>query len=115
MHQRDGELSGVQKATSITAEQQHQQNENLNQTQNSKQNSSRMSSGTFVDRIDPFAKRSLKKKSRKSQGSSRYQDSKDLELQQLPPLKCKYTTSMTSRGVDHSLVPLISRSDKENN
>lgn len=57
-----------------------------------------MSSGTFVDRIDPFAKRSLKKKSRKSQGSSRYQDSKDLELQQLPPLKCKYTTSMTSQG-----------------
>lgn len=57
-----------------------------------------MSSGTFVDRIDPFAKRSLKKKSRKSQGSSRYQDSKDLELQQLPPLKCKYTTSSTSPG-----------------
>lgn len=46
-----------------------------------------MSSGTFVDRIDPFAKRSLKKKSRKSQGSSRYRNSQDVELQQLPPLK----------------------------
>lgn len=48
-----------------------------------------MSSGTFVDRIDPFAKRSLKKKSRKSQGSSRYRNSQDVELQQLPPLKGK--------------------------
>uniref|UniRef100_A0A182MSC9 Serine/threonine protein phosphatase 2A regulatory subunit n=1 Tax=Anopheles culicifacies TaxID=139723 RepID=A0A182MSC9_9DIPT len=46
-----------------------------------------MSSGTFVDRIDPFAKRSLKKKSKKSQGSSRYRNSQDVELQQLPPLK----------------------------
>ncbi|CAO1423771.1 unnamed protein product [Diamesa serratosioi] len=49
-----------------------------------------MSSGTFVDRIDPFAKRSLKKKSRKSQGSSRYRNSQDVELQQLPPLKGKH-------------------------
>lgn len=47
----------------------------------------RMSSGTFVDRIDPFAKRSLKKKSKKSQGSSRYRNSQDVELQQLPALK----------------------------
>lgn len=46
-----------------------------------------MSSGTFVDRIDPFAKRSLKKKSKKSQGSSRYRNSQDVELQQLPLLK----------------------------
>ncbi|KAJ6638715.1 Serine/threonine-protein phosphatase 2A 56 kDa regulatory subunit alpha isoform [Pseudolycoriella hygida] len=46
-----------------------------------------MSSGTFVDRIDPFAKRSLKKKSKKSQGSSRYRNSQDVELQQLPQLK----------------------------
>lgn len=46
-----------------------------------------MSSGTFVDRIDPFAKRSLKKKSKKSQGSSRYRNSQDVELQQLPALK----------------------------
>ena len=45
------------------------------------------SGGTFVDRIDPFAKRSLKKKSRKSQGSSRYRNSQDVELQQLPALK----------------------------
>lgn len=49
--------------------------------------SSNMSSGTFVDRIDPFAKRSLKKKSKKSQGSSRYRNSQDVELQQLPALK----------------------------
>lgn len=48
-----------------------------------------MSSGTtaFVDRIDPFAKRSLKKKQKKSQGSSRYRNSGDVELQQLPLLK----------------------------
>ncbi|XP_055642178.1 serine/threonine-protein phosphatase 2A 56 kDa regulatory subunit epsilon isoform [Toxorhynchites rutilus septentrionalis] len=46
-----------------------------------------MSSGTFVDRIDPFAKRSLKKKGKKSQGSSRYRSSQDVELQQLPSLK----------------------------
>lgn len=43
--------------------------------------------GNFVDRIDPFAKRSLKKKSKKSQGSSRYRNSQDVELQQLPQLK----------------------------
>jgi len=49
--------------------------------------SEKMSSGTFVDRIDPFAKRSLKKKGKKSQGSSRYRNSQDVELQQLPPLK----------------------------
>ena len=47
----------------------------------------KMSSGAFVDRIDPFAKRSLKKKSKKSQGSSRYRNSQDVELQQLPLLK----------------------------
>jgi serine/threonine-protein phosphatase 2A regulatory subunit B' len=46
-----------------------------------------MSSGAFVDRIDPFAKRSLKKKTKKSQGSSRYRNSADLELQPLPLLK----------------------------
>ncbi|KAL5284723.1 PPP2R5B family protein [Megaselia abdita] len=44
-------------------------------------------SQTFVDRIDPFAKRSLKKKSKKSQGSSRYRNSQDAELQNLPALK----------------------------
>lgn len=48
-----------------------------------------MASGTFVDRIDPFAKRSLKKKSKKSQGSSRYRNSQDVELQPLPQLKGK--------------------------
>lgn len=46
-----------------------------------------MSTTAFVDRIDPFAKRSLKKKSRKSQGSSRYRNSQDVELQPLPLLK----------------------------
>lgn len=51
-----------------------------------------MSSGTFVDRIDPFAKRSLKKKSKKSQGSSRYRNSQDVELQPLPQLKGKIYT-----------------------
>ena len=43
--------------------------------------------GTFVDRIDPFAKRSLKKKQKKSQGSSRYRTGGDQELQALPSLK----------------------------
>lgn len=47
----------------------------------------KMSSGTFVDKIDPFAKRSLKKKQKKSQGSSRYRSSSDVELQLLPQLK----------------------------
>jgi len=46
-----------------------------------------MSSGTFVDRIDPFAKRSLKKKPKKSQGSSRYRTGGDVELTALPLLK----------------------------
>lgn len=45
-----------------------------------------MSSSAFVDRIDPFAKRSLKKK-KKSQGSSRYRNTTDIELQNLPLLK----------------------------
>ena len=48
---------------------------------------SKMSSGTFVDRIDPFAKRSLKKKQKKSQGSSRYRTGGDVELTALPLLK----------------------------
>lgn len=46
-----------------------------------------MSSGAFVDKIDPFAKRSLKKKQKKSQGSSRYRSNNDVELQQLPLFK----------------------------
>ncbi|KAI5643071.1 protein phosphatase 2A regulatory B subunit (B56 family) domain-containing protein [Phthorimaea operculella] len=44
-------------------------------------------SSAFVDRIDPFAKRSLKKKTKKSQGSSRYRNTQDVELQALPLLK----------------------------
>ncbi|RZB40176.1 hypothetical protein BDFB_007990 [Asbolus verrucosus] len=48
-----------------------------------------MSTTAFVDRIDPFAKRSLKKKTKKSQGSSRYRNSQDVELQPLPLLKGK--------------------------
>lgn len=47
------------------------------------------SSSTFVDKIDPFAKRSLKKKQKKSQGSSRYRTGGDVELQALPLLKGK--------------------------
>ena len=43
--------------------------------------------GTLVDRIDPFAKRSLKKKQKKSQGSSRYRTGGDVELTTLPLLK----------------------------
>ena len=55
-----------------------------------------MSSGTFVDRIDPFAKRSLKKKPKKSQGSSRYRTGGDVELTALPLLKGKITKFSTS-------------------
>jgi len=45
------------------------------------------SSTTFVDRIDPFAKRSLKKKQKRSQGSSRYKSGGEVELTALPLLK----------------------------
>ncbi|XP_064489026.1 serine/threonine-protein phosphatase 2A 56 kDa regulatory subunit epsilon isoform-like [Ornithodoros turicata] len=45
------------------------------------------SSTTFVDKIDPFKKGSLKRKQRKSQGSSRYRSANDVELQPLPLLK----------------------------
>ncbi|XP_040573590.1 serine/threonine-protein phosphatase 2A 56 kDa regulatory subunit epsilon isoform isoform X1 [Lepeophtheirus salmonis] len=41
------------------------------------------SAGTFVDRIDPFSKRSLKKKQKKSQGSSRFRTGGDVDLQPL--------------------------------
>ena len=53
-------------------------------------------SGTFVDRIDPFAKRSLKKKQKKSQGSSRYRTGGDVELTALPLLKGKTSTCQIS-------------------
>ena len=54
------------------------------------------SSGTFVDRIDPFAKRSLKKKQKKSQGSSRYRTGGDVELTALPLLKGPLISSSLS-------------------
>lgn len=44
-------------------------------------------SNTFVDRIDPFAKRSLKKKQKKSQGSSRYHQANEADLVPLPLFK----------------------------
>ena len=44
-------------------------------------------SGGFVDKIDPFKKGSLRRKQRKSQGSSRYRLTSEVELQQLPLLK----------------------------
>lgn len=44
-------------------------------------------SGGFVDKIDPFKKGSLKRKQKKSQGSSRYRLTSEVELQQLPQLK----------------------------
>lgn len=63
-----------------------------------------MSSGTFVDRIDPFAKRSLKKKSKKSQGSSRYRNAADAELQPLALLKGRpQTTLFIALGLGPSL------------
>ncbi|CAG7823684.1 unnamed protein product [Allacma fusca] len=52
---------------------------------------------TFVDRIDPFAKRSLKKKQKKSQGSSRYHQANEADLVPLPLFKghnmCDYDIS----------------------
>lgn len=45
-----------------------------------------MTSG-FVDLLDPYKKSSLKQKQRKSQGSSRYCITSDVELHQLPYLK----------------------------
>jgi len=45
------------------------------------------STSAFVDKIDPFAKKSLKKKQRKSQGSSRYQAHSNVEIVPLPLLK----------------------------
>ena len=60
-----------------------------NQIKITKEKTETMSSGTFVDRIDPFAKRSLKKKQKKSQGSSRYRTGGDVELTALPLLKGK--------------------------
>ncbi|CAG0891856.1 unnamed protein product [Darwinula stevensoni] len=44
-------------------------------------------SPTFVDKIDPFAKRSMKKKQKRSQGSSRYRTGQEVELQPLPLIK----------------------------
>lgn len=41
----------------------------------------------FVDKIDPYKKGSLKRKQKRSQGSSRYRLSSDVDLQQLPLLK----------------------------
>jgi hypothetical protein len=67
-----------------------------------------MSSGTFVDRIDPFAKRSLKKKSRKSQGSSRYRNSQDVELQQLPPLKGMFHRPLFDDSIEVKQCPFYS-------
>ncbi len=46
-----------------------------------------MSSNAFVDKIDPFAKRSLKKKQKKAQGSSRYRAIQETDLQPLPMIK----------------------------
>ena len=43
--------------------------------------------GNFVDRIDPFAKKLLKKKPKRSQGSSRYRQANDVELTPLQALK----------------------------
>lgn len=48
------------------------------------------SASAFVDKIDPFSKKSsLKRKQKKLQGSSRYRTEAESELQQLPALKGK--------------------------
>lgn len=66
-----------------------------------------MSSGTFVDRIDPFAKRSLKKKQKKSQGSSRYRTGGDVELTALPLLKGKNSQVVQSSSFFIGLAQLV--------
>ena len=66
-----------------------------------------MSSGTFVDRIDPFAKRSLKKKQKKSQGSSRYRTGGDVELTALPLLKGKNSQVVQSSSFFIRLAQLV--------
>ena len=50
-------------------------------------------SSGFVDKIDPFKKGSLKRKQKRSQGSSRYRLTSEVELQQLPQLKGSYSLS----------------------
>lgn len=46
-------------------------------------------SATFVDRIDPFAKRSLRKNKKRSQGSSRYHQANEADYVPLPLFKGK--------------------------
>ncbi|XP_014661997.1 PREDICTED: serine/threonine-protein phosphatase 2A 56 kDa regulatory subunit epsilon isoform-like [Priapulus caudatus] len=46
-----------------------------------------MSSGTFVDKIDPFSKKSLRRKEKRSQGSSQYRIHSGQELTPLTLLK----------------------------
>jgi len=53
-----------------------------------------MSAGPLVDKIDPF-KRSPKKKPKKSQGSSRYHQGSEADLQPLPLLKGGYDDGIT--------------------
>lgn len=66
-----------------------------------------MSTPTIVDRIDPFAKRSLKKKTKKSQGSSRYRNSQDVELQPLPLLKGKWSLLLVVLNSLHFVFVII--------
>ena len=44
-------------------------------------------SPTFVDKIDPFLKRPMKKEPKRSQGSPRYRTGQEEELQPLPLIK----------------------------
>lgn len=62
---------------------------------------------TFVDRIDPFAKRSLKKKQKKSQGSSRYHQANEADLAPLPLFKGGWRVSYLKRGQLRMLIELF--------
>lgn len=59
----------------------------------------------FVDKIDPFKKGSLKRKQKKSQGSSRYRLTSEVDLQPLPLLK-GMTLRSTRATTSHSIFPL---------
>ena len=61
------------------------------------------STSAFVDKIDPFAKKSLKKKQRKSQGSSRYQAHSNVEIVPLPLLKGQSVALPASLSLSPSL------------
>lgn len=79
----DGDVDEVGKELTVDGRRNRGHSENPNSTM------ATTTTNTFVDRIDPFAKRSLKKKQKKSQGSSRYHQNNEADLLPLPSFKGK--------------------------